>query len=418
MPRSRLTCLCFMACAALAATTGARAQLLGGHPLPEPPALPVRLPANIDVAARVQTPRIDELLRATASIPRTLQIRALLRDPSQRVTLDPHGDPVLRGEFLATGLTDAQMADLQHEGFTIERTPSDADSLGLGVAIVRDTRRRDEAQALRALQQHAPGAAFTYQHLYLPAASTPASATSTAATNTAATQSGGVRIGLIDGGVDGSDPSLAHARLVTHGCARPTASRHGTVVASRLVAGDTDQLYAADLWCGDAVGGATSTLIDALAWMDRQHVPVVNISLVGPDNPLLARAVQAMIDRGHVLVAAVGNEGPAAPPLYPASYAGVIGVSGVDGRRHALPESGAGPQVAFCALGVVGDGHDALRGTSFASPIVARRAARQLPAPHPGAAADVMRQLAGEAIDLGRPGRDTRYGYGLLVPQD
>jgi subtilisin family serine protease len=147
-------------------------------------------------------------------------------------------------------------------------------------------------------------------------------------------------------------------------------------------------------------------------------VPVINISLVGPDNPLLARAVQAMIDRGHVLVAAVGNEGPAAPPLYPASYAGVIGVSGVDGRRHALPESGAGPQVAFCALGVVGDGHDALRGTSFASPIVARRAARQLPAPHPGAAADVMRQLAGEAIDLGRPGRDTRYGYGLLVPQD
>lgn len=418
MPRSRLTCLCLMACATLAATTGARAQLLGGHPLPEPPALPVHLPVNVDVAARVQTLRIDDLLRATASIPRTLQIRALLRDPSQRVALDPHGDPVLRGEFLATGLTDAQIAELQREGFTVERAPSDADSLGLGMAIVRDTRRRDEAQALRALQQHAPGAAFTYQHLYLPAASTPASATSAAAMNTAATQNGGVRIGLIDGGVDGSDPSLAHARLVTHGCARPTASRHGTVVASRLVAGDTDRLYAADLWCGDAVGGATSTLIDALAWMDRQHVPVINISLVGPDNPLLARAVQAMIDRGHVLVAAVGNEGPAAPPLYPASYAGVIGVSGVDAGRHALPESGAGPQVTFCALGVVGDGRDALRGTSFASPIVARRAARQLPAPHPGAAADVMRQLAGEVIDLGRPGRDTRYGYGLLVPQD
>ncbi|MGA0586534.1 S8 family serine peptidase [Dyella sp. KRB-257] len=423
MPRLRLSWLCCMACAALAATTAARAQLLGGHPLPKPPALPVRLPANVDVAARVKTPRIDELLRATTThIPRTLQIRALLRDPSQRVALDPHGDPVLRGEFLATGLTTAQIADLQREGFTVERAPPDTDNLGLGMAIVRDTRRRGEAQALRALQRHAPGAAFTYQHLYLSAGATTAGTAPTAATtNTATPREGDLRIGLIDGGVDGSDPSLAHARIVTHGCARSVASRHGTVVASRLVAGDSDQLYVADLWCGDAVGGATSTLIDALAWMDREHVPVINISLVGPDNPLLARAVQAMIDRGHVLVAAVGNEGPAAPPLYPASYAGVIGVSGVDGRRHVLPESGAGPQVAFCALGVVGDGRDgrdALRGTSFASPIVARRAARHVPAAHPGAAAEVMRQLAGEAIDLGRPGRDTRYGYGLLVPQD
>jgi hypothetical protein len=405
------------ACAALAVTWQAHAQLLGGHPLPGPPALPLHLPVNVDLDARVQTPRIDQLLRATASIPRTLQIRALLRDPSQRVALDPHGDPVLRGEFLATGLTDAQIAGLQHAGFTVERAPSDADTLGLGVAIVRDTRRRDEAQALHALQQLAPGAAFAYQHLYLPAASTPAGTASTAAAPTA-TQDRTLRIGLIDGGVDDGDPSLAHAQLITHGCARSAASRHGTVVASRLVAGDRDRLYAADLWCGDAVGGATSTLIDALAWMDRKHVPVINISLVGPDNPLLARAVQAMVDRGHVLVAAVGNEGPAAPPLYPASYAGVIGVSGVDGARHALPESGAGTQVAFCASGVVGEGREAMRGTSFAAPIVARRAAHELAAPYPGAAADLVQRLASEAIDLGRPGRDTRYGYGLLVPQD
>jgi len=57
-------------------------------------------------------------------------------------------------------------------------------------------------------------------------------------------------------------------------------------------------------------------------------------------------------------------------------------------------------------------------GTSFAAPIVARRAAHELVAPHPGASADLVQRLASEAIDLGRPGRDTRYGYGLLVPQD
>ena len=175
-------------------------------------------------------------------------------------------------------------------------------------------------------------------------------------------------------------------------------------------------MYAADLWCGDAVGGATSNLVDALAWMARERVAVINISLVGPDNPVLARAVQVMIARGHVLVSAVGNDGPAAPPLFPAAYPEVIGVSGVDARERVLPESGSGDQVDFCASGVVGSGRDALRGTSFAAPIVARKAGELLDAPRKGAAAEVQQQLAGEARDLGRPGRDPRYGDGLLSP--
>jgi subtilisin family serine protease len=192
-------------------------------------------------------------------------------------------------------------------------------------------------------------------------------------------------------------------------------SRHGTAVAARLVAGDADTLYAADLWCGEAVGGATSALVDALAWMAREHVPVINISLVGPDNPVLARAVQAMLARGHVLVSAVGNDGPAAPPLFPAAYPGVIGVGAVDARGRVLPESGAGEQVDFCASGVVGEGRDALRGTSFASPIVARLAARLLDTPRNGAAAEVQQWLIGEARHRAS-GHDRRCGYGLLPP--
>jgi hypothetical protein len=39
-----------------------------------------------------------------------------------------------------------------------------------------------------------------------------------------------------------------------------------------------------------------------------------------------------------------------------------------------------------------------------------------LDAPRPGAAAAVERRLASEARDLGPPGRDPRYGYGLLSP--
>jgi subtilisin family serine protease len=117
-----------------------------------------------------------------------------------------------------------------------------------------------------------------------------------------------------------------------------------------------------------------------------------------------------------VLVSAVGNDGPAAPPLYPAAYPDVIGVSGVDAHDRVLPESGSGDQVDFCASGVVGRGRDALRGTSFAAPIVAHKAAQLLDAPHAGAAARVQQQLIGEARPFGARGRDPRCGYGLLSP--
>ena len=403
----------------------AQAQLRG-----PPPGLPeLHLPGagipglpDIPVARHVpqipSTPalaRLDDMLHGPLAVARQAQIRNLLQAEPARVTLDPRGEPVLRGEFLALGLSAAQRAAVQARGFAADNQASADAALGLDLVILRDTRGRSEAQALRALQQAAPGASFAYQHLYLPAGGGDGTGMQDSASSVAP-DGAPHRVGLIDGGVDPAAPALAHARIDDHGCAKATVSRHGTAVAARLVDGDPDTLYAANLWCSNAVGGETSSLVDALAWMARERVPVINISLVGPDNPVLARAVQAMIARGHVLVAAVGNDGPAAPPLFPASYPGVIGVSGVDARDRVLPESGSGSQVAFCASGVVGHGRDAMRGTSFASPIVARRAVQLLDAPHPGAAAQVLQRLASEARDLGPPGRDPRCGFGLLSP--
>ena len=407
----------------LGGARSAQAQLHGPPPgLPELhlpgagiPGLP-HIPVERHVPQIPSTPamaHLDDLLRGPLAVTRQAQINALLHAAPGRVTLDPHGAPVLRGEFLALGLSAAQRAAVQAQGFTADSQASADATLGLDLVILRDTLGRSEAQALRALQQAAPGASFAYQHLYLPAGGGDGVQDSAAA---AASGSAPHRVGLIDGGVDPADPALARARIEPHGCTAVAVSHHGTVVAARLVDGDPDTLYAANLWCGDVVGGETSALVDALAWMARERVPVINISLVGPDNPVLARAVQAMIARGHVLVSAVGNDGPAAPPLFPAAYPGVIGVSGVDAHDRVLPESGSGSQVAFCASGVVGHGRNAMRGTSFASPIVARRAAQLLDAPQPGAAAQVLQRLAREARDLGPPGRDPRYGYGLLSP--
>ena len=395
---------------ALAGGAPAQAQVLGpvqrglpNLPLPSTP-LPGAVPG-------VNLQGVDELLRRPLALSLKVQVDALLRREPRRVTVDPSGAPILRGEFLAIGLSGPRLDAVQAQGFTADRQAAADATLGLDFTVLHDTRGRSTRKAMRVLRQAAPDATFTYQHLYLPAGGL-----GTAPAEGAPADMPARSVGMVDGGVDPADPALAHARIEGHGCRAATPSRHGTAVAARLVAGAPDTLYAADLWCGDTVGGAISGLVDALAWMDRERVAVINISLVGPDNPVLARAVQAMIDRGHVLVSAAGNDGPAAPPLFPAAYPGVIGVGAVDARGRVLPESASGRQVAFCALGVVGRGRDALRGTSFAAPIAARKAMQSVDAPRPDAAAQALQSLIGEAHPLGSTDRDQRCGHGLLSP--
>jgi subtilisin family serine protease len=144
------------------------------------------------------------------------------------------------------------------------------------------------------------------------------------------------------------------------------------------------------------------------------------VSLVGPDNAALAQIVRALTARGYLLVAAVGNDGPAAPPLYPASYPRVIGVTGVDRHRRVLIEAAHGNQVMFAAPGAdllaadIGGKYSVVRGTSFAAPIVAALLARNVSAPDVGAADAAVEALARQAIDLGPPGRDLTYGFGLV----
>jgi subtilisin family serine protease len=179
-------------------------------------------------------------------------------------------------------------------------------------------------------------------------------------------------------------------------------------------------LYAADIYCGRPAGGSVEDIAAAFAWLARERVGVVNVSLVGPSNRLLERAVQAMNRKGHLIVAAVGNDGPAAPPLFPASYAGVVGVTGVTVERRALPEAAQGPQVMFAAPGAElavarsGGGYVVARGTSFAAPLVAGLLAESLREPDSAAAVAALARLSDSALDLGAPGRDPVFGIGLV----
>src|SRR5690606_27958308 len=130
-----------------------------------------------------------------------------------------------------------------------------------------------------------------------------------------------------------------------HGCdGSPVVSAHGTATASLLVgraggfrgAQPAGILYAADIYCGRATGGAADAFVDALSWLAEEGVAVINTSIVGPPNRVLERIIGLLSARGHLVVAAIGNDGPAARPLYPAAYPGTVGVTGVNGGRRVL----------------------------------------------------------------------------------
>jgi subtilisin family serine protease len=116
----------------------------------------------------------------------------------------------------------------------------------------------------------------------------------------------------------------------------------------------------------------------------------------------------------------VGNDGPASPPLYPAAYEGVVGVTGVDLKHRVLLEACRGKQVDFAALGsevsaaaAAPDQYVAVRGTSFAAPLVASFFA-DMQAPGVETRDSLLDRLHGLTRDLGKPGRDDVYGDGEL----
>ncbi|HEV7913548.1 MAG TPA: S8 family serine peptidase, partial [Albitalea sp.] len=239
----------------------------------------------------------------------------------------------------------------------------------------------------------------------------------------------GVRIGLIDAGVETLHPLLRDASIRAWGCGgTKIPSAHGTAIASLLVgradrfrsAAPSATLYAADVYCDDPIGGSIEAVAAALAWLIGEQVQVVNISLVGPPNRALALVVRRAAARGVLLVAAVGNDGPAAAPLYPAACPEVIAVTAVDARGQVLPEAGRGPHVAFAAPGsdmaaaAIGDTPYATpRGTSFAAPLVAGLIANALQRPD-ATVSQAVAALARTAIDAGAPGRDVVYGHGVV----
>ncbi|HUD92469.1 S8 family serine peptidase [Sphingobium sp.] len=362
---------------------GAQAQLLpGGGGLngvgQVVPDLLGRVEGAVDAIGldRLSTARLANRLAAA----RVARLSGLLREHDDLIELDDRREPARRGIIMLTGADAAAIDALRAAGYEVANEA--VEGLDLTVAQLAPPKDRSLSRALREVRRIAPRAQASADNLYFP--SGPVLALS--ATALAGGRAEGRVAGLIDGGV-ARHPSLT-APVEQRGFAEgaPRASAHGTAVAS-LISGDGvvrgaapgTPLLVADVYGSDPAGGGAFAIVRALGWMAARGVRVVTVSLVGPANPLLDGAIRLARDKGVTVVAAVGNDGPAAPPAYPASYPRVIAVTGVDGRGHPLREAGRALHVDFAAPGAdmqaanMDGGRSTVRGTSFAAPLVAGR---------------------------------------------
>ena len=244
-----------------------------------------------------------------------------------------------------------------------------------------------------------------------------------------------LHIGMIDSAIDTTHRAFSSANINTKSFLNnnlSSPSLHGSAVASVLI-GKTDELipllpkaelYSAEVFYrqSDFSQGATlSAMIEALNWMLEQKVAVINMSLAGPDNRILERVINAATDKGAFIVAAAGNEGPAAAAVYPAGYNNVIAVSAFDRQHQPYRWSNRGDYIDYSALGVnvlSAQPQQSLgkeSGTSMAAPVVSA-ALVCLMAEHTEqnklSRTTVLANLSDQAIDLGLKGRDPIFGNG------
>jgi subtilisin family serine protease len=170
--------------------------------------------------------------------------------------------------------------------------------------------------------------------------------------------------------------------------------------------------------------GSTADLATAIQTAVQRQVDVINLSLsVEQSDPALEAAVAEAIDRGIVVVAAVGNSHDRGDPTpYPAAYPGVIGVGAInkDGTRWSSSQVGSYVDIVAPGSSVVGAvpvrGHALLEGTSFATPFVSAAVALLLQYHRGLTPAEVTRRLIATADPSPGNRRSDEYGYGVLNP--
>lgn len=347
-------------------------------------------------------------------------------DQAQDIGVDEYGFRYRKHEALAVDLDPAAVERLQAAGYVLKSQEVIA-GLGTSVFLFQVPTAINGDEALMASLDSLIGGTGTFglNHLFDRASVQARPARGAVVPQRAACA---CRIGIIDTGVAAQVDDIRSARLEQRGFNGQVATPgvHGTIVASLIAGhapqnGEQTQIFVADIFSGPReTAGSSVALIRALGWMAEQGVGVINLSLAGPANKAVEQSLARLAARGHVIVAAAGNDGPAAPPAFPAAYPDVVAVTAVDGQKHVYRYANRGSYIDFAARGVDVVGLDqrgqtqVVTGTSFASPVVAMQLARSLSRPNPARASSAVKALEARAQDVGAVGRDPVFGAGLI----
>lgn len=243
-----------------------------------------------------------------------------------------------------------------------------------------------------------------------------------------------LKIGMVDSDVALDHPLLSYSKIehrsfVEDDLFQPR--RHGTAIASIFVGHDNlsdfqgvvpqAQLFSASVFYDIPEVGTNASaksIAVALDWLIQQRVHVINLSFAGPESPIIEALIQAAVSQGIPVLAAAGNGGPGAQPVYPAAYEDVVAVTAHNRSHQAyyLANQGdyidlAAPGVGIIAVDTFG-GLSAFSGTSYAVPFAA--AAFGL-AHKEGLAVNGSQRWRHWLVDLGQNGFDRIFGYGRLA---
>ena len=170
-----------------------------------------------------------------------------------------------------------------------------------------------------------------------------------------------------------------------------------------------------------ASGGGTATGIAlGIRYAADNGANVLNLSLGGGHSNYLDDAIQYAIGKGVTVVVAAGNDGGNVMEHCPAHIIPAITVAAVDSALSKASFSNYGEAVDIAAPGVqinssVLNGGFALKsGTSMASPHVAAAAAMLKYGFPDKTPEEIQQALKDTAVDLGDPGWDEAFGYGLV----
>jgi len=242
----------------------------------------------------------------------------------------------------------------------------------------------------------------------------------------------GVKVAILDTGVDGSDLDLA-ARMVagwnTYDNNDLTAdiNGHGTLVAGTAAASGNNAIgvasvaYSAQIMplrISDINGyGYSSTIASGLTWAADHGAKVANISFGVAGYATVESAAQYFKGRGGLTFVAAGNEGT---NMAVAPSENMLVVSATDSNDAKTSWSNYGSFISIAAPGenikttARGGGYASAAGTSFASPVVAGAAALMMAANPILPNSQVESLLYSTSVDLGAVGKDTYYGAGRV----